>query len=102
IGIEIRRHTPGKLEVEASRKSVALIVIEKEVTLLGRRKVSETPGDSTGALRVLMRISKVEFCAAGDDRRIVAAFPAANTRVRDCTWKAVIGLLPQSMIHKVC
>src|SRR5436853_4392843 len=40
----------SKLEVEASRKGVTLIVIEKEVTLLGRRKVSETPGDSTGGL----------------------------------------------------
>src|SRR5207247_9599141 len=64
IGIEIRRHTPWKLEVEASRKSVALIVIEEEVTLLGRRKVSETRGDSTGAVSGLRRSSKVELCGA--------------------------------------
>src|SRR2546426_1070157 len=73
IGIKIGRHTPWKLEVEASRKGVTLIVIEKEVTLLGRKKVSEPAGDSTSSLRVLMRISKVEFCAASDYRRIDAA-----------------------------
>src|SRR2546429_3753258 len=101
IGIEIGRHTPWKLEVEASRKSVALIVIEKEVTLLGRRKVSETPGDSTSSLRVLMRISEVEFCAAGDDRRIDAGFPATNSRVRDREREEDIGIPQHVVIKKV-
>src|SRR3989441_1098703 len=47
---------PWKLKIEPSRERVALIVIEKEVTLLGRRKVSEPAGDSAGSLRILMRI----------------------------------------------
>src|SRR2546425_2368397 len=101
IGIEIGRHTPWKLEVEASRKGVTLIVIEKEVTLLGRRKVSEPAGDSTSSLRVLMRISKMEFCAASDYRRIDAAFPAANPRVRDRKWKEDIGIPQHVVIKKV-
>src|SRR5437879_11861278 len=101
IGIEIGRHTPWKLEVEASRKSVALIVIEKEVTLLGRRKVSETPGESTGALRVMMRISKVEFCAAGDDRRIDAAFYEASTGVQDYVRQDDTGVRQSIMFKQV-
>ncbi len=92
---------PWKLKIEPSRERVALIVIEKEVTLVGRRKVSETSGDSTGALRVLMRIGKVEFGAARDDGRIDTAFPAANPRVRDREREEDIGIPQHVVIKKV-
>src|SRR5207245_10731883 len=92
---------PWKLKVEASRKGIALVVIEKEVTLLGRRKISEPAGDSAGSLRILMRIGEVEFGAGGDVRRIDAVLPAANPSMRDCEWKADIGIHQHVMITKV-
>ena len=101
IGIEVGRHATWKLKVEASRKGIALVVIEKEVTLLGRRKISEPAGDSAGSLRILMRIGEVEFGAAGDVRRIDAGLPAANPSMRDCKWKEDIGIPQHVMIKKV-
>src|SRR5438552_17465025 len=90
---------PWKLKIEPSRERVALVVIEKEVTLLGRRKISEPAGDSAGFLRILMRIGEVEFGAVGDGRRIDAGLPAANRRMRGRKWKEDLGL-PQNLMTK--
>src|SRR5437667_11955916 len=92
---------PWKLKIEPSRERVALIVIEKEVTLLGRRKISELAGDSAGSLRILMRIGEVEFGAAGDVGRIDAGLPAANPSMRDRKCEEDIGIPQHVMIKKV-
>src|SRR5690348_8283168 len=74
---------PGQIHIHAGSDSIALIVVEEEIRIFGRRKVRQPARNSAEALCILMRVGQVPLCASGDPWRSGRSFPAMNARARD-------------------
>ncbi len=62
VDIEVGPGMPWQLEIDAGRKRVALIVIQKEIAFVRWFEISQAAGDSARAFGVLVGIDGVELC----------------------------------------
>src|SRR5215469_9051814 len=70
--------SPGEGSVEADVEGVALVVIERRVSELRKRKIGEAAGDRASRERDLVRIGEMELAAAPEAGRPQSGFPRAD------------------------
>ena len=62
-------HATGRLRVRRSvAVGVPLVVIEEKVGVLRGSEVGQASTDATEALRILVRVGKMEVCTPGNSR----------------------------------
>src|SRR5882757_4426765 len=101
VGVEVGPNAPWQLQIEAGGNRVALIVVEEEVTFVGRREVSEAARDAARAFGILVGVGGMNLSTAGDLRRIRGGFPAANARASDGQREKDIGVAENVVIKEI-
>src|SRR5712692_6329424 len=91
VQIEVGRHPPGQAQVEAGGESVALVVVEVEIGIFGRREGGKADGDATESLSVLVRVGEMPLDASADTRRGGTGLPSPDARAFDSEREKDVG-----------
>src|SRR5581483_718128 len=82
-------------------QGVALVVVQEEVTTLGRREVRKSSGYGAFSLDILMRVRHADLEPPEDLRGAQRCFPTANARLLDGQRKEDVGVSQHIVIEEI-
>lgn len=101
VDVDSRPDAFREIDVEAGAYGVALIVIEEEILIDGRREVGEAASDSAEAFGVLVREGEVELGAIKNARGGRGGFPALDAGAVDGEREEDVGVAENVVIEEI-
>src|SRR6267143_3983593 len=78
VDVDRAPRAPRKVQVKPRTHRVPLVMVEEEVSFVGRCEVREASTDRAGTFRILVRKGQVELGTPGDAWRMDGRFPAMD------------------------